>query len=58
MKAPLTALLALVATPILTTSAAAHVVAAPDTARAGSYAAIAFRVGHACAAGDASWPAG
>lgn len=47
MKTPLIALLALVATP-----AAAHVVAAPDTARAGSYAAIAFRVGHACAAGD------
>ncbi|HQR90156.1 MAG: nuclear export factor GLE1 [Caulobacter sp. 12-67-6] len=32
--------------------AAAHVVAAPDTARAGSYAAVAFRVGHACSAGD------
>lgn len=32
--------------------ALAHVVAAPDTARAGSYAAIAFRVGHACSAGD------
>lgn len=47
MKTPLIALIALVATP-----AAAHVVAAPDTARAGSYAAIAFRVGHACAAGD------
>ena len=30
----------------------AHVVAAPDTARAGSYAAVAFRVGHACSAGD------
>lgn len=52
MKAPLIALLALAATPILTTGAAAHVVAVPDTARAGSYAAIAFRVGHACAAGD------
>ena len=49
MKAPLIALLALVATP-----AAAHVVAVPDTAKAGSYAAIAFRVGHACAAGDAT----
>jgi uncharacterized protein YcnI len=47
MKAPLIALLALVATP-----AAAHVVAVPDTAKAGSYSAIAFRVGHACAAGD------
>ena len=34
--------------------ALAHVVAAPDTARAGSYAAIAFRVGHACSAGDAT----
>jgi uncharacterized protein YcnI len=32
--------------------AMAHVVAAPDTAKAGSYAAIAFRVGHACSAGD------
>ena len=32
--------------------AVAHVVAAPDAARAGSYSAIAFRVGHACAAGD------
>jgi len=47
MKAPLIALLALAATP-----AAAHVVAVPDTAKAGSYSAIAFRVGHACAAGD------
>lgn len=46
MKA-LIALLVLVATP-----AAAHVVAVPDTAKAGSYSAIAFRVGHACAAGD------
>jgi len=34
--------------------AAAHVVAVPDTAKAGSYAAVAFRVGHACAAGDAT----
>ncbi len=34
--------------------ALAHVVAAPDTARAGSYAAVAFRVGHACSAGDAT----
>ena len=32
--------------------AVAHVVAAPDAAKAGSYAAIAFRVGHACSAGD------
>ncbi|WP_454718247.1 YcnI family protein [Caulobacter segnis] len=47
MKAPLIALLALLATP-----AAAHVVAVPDTAKAGSYSAMAFRVGHACAAGD------
>lgn len=52
MKAPLIALLALIATPFLTTGAAAHVVAVPDTAKAGSYSAIAFRVGHACAAGD------
>ena len=29
-----------------------HVVAAPGEAKAGSYSAIAFRVGHACAAGD------
>lgn len=34
--------------------ALAHVVAAPGEAKAGSYAAIAFRVGHACAAGDAT----
>lgn len=46
MKA-LIALLVLAATP-----AAAHVVAVPNTAKAGSYSAIAFRVGHACAAGD------
>ncbi|PIB94184.1 YcnI family protein [Caulobacter sp. FWC2] len=52
MKTPLIALLALVATSSLATGAAAHVVAAPDAAKAGSYAAIAFRVGHACAAGD------
>jgi uncharacterized protein YcnI len=31
-----------------------HVVAAPGEAKAGSYSAIAFRVGHACAAGDAT----
>lgn len=47
MKTPLIALLALMATP-----AAAHVVAAPGEAKAGSYSAIAFRVGHACGAGD------
>lgn len=47
MKALLITLLALAATP-----AVAHVVAAPDTAKAGSYAAIAFRIGHACGAGD------
>ncbi|USQ95692.1 YcnI family copper-binding membrane protein [Caulobacter sp. RL271] len=52
MRTPLIALLALVATPILTTGASAHVVAVPDTAKAGSYSAIAFRVGHACATGD------
>ena len=34
--------------------ALAHVVAAPGEAKAGSYSAIAFRVGHACAAGDAT----
>ena len=40
------------ATPLAALPASAHVVAAPDTARAGSYAAVAFRVGHACSAGD------
>ena len=49
MKTPLIILALLTATP-----AAAHVVAVPDTAKAGSYTAIAFRVGHACAAGDAT----
>ncbi|WP_297514574.1 YcnI family protein [uncultured Caulobacter sp.] len=49
MKVPL---LALVTAAALCTSAAAHVVAVPDTAKAGSYAVVAFRVGHACAAGD------
>ena len=34
--------------------ALAHVVAAPGEAKAGSYSAIAFRVGHACGAGDAT----
>ena len=48
MKASLIALLA-VMTPL---PALAHVVAAPGEAKAGSYSAIAFRVGHACAAGD------
>ena len=48
MKTPLIALLALLA-PL---PAMAHVVAAPGEAKAGSYSAIAFRVGHACAAGD------
>jgi uncharacterized protein YcnI len=47
MKALLTALLALTATPAL-----AHVVAVPGEAKAGSFSAVAFRVGHACAAGD------
>ena len=32
----------------------AHVVAAPGEAKTGSYSAIAFRVGHACGAGDAT----
>jgi uncharacterized protein YcnI len=36
------------------TPAWSHVVAAPGEARAGSYSAIAFRVGHACSAGDAT----
>lgn len=49
MKTPLTILALLAATP-----AAAHVVAVQDTAKAGSYTAIAFRVGHACGAGDAT----
>lgn len=49
MKAPLIALLALLAAPV---PALAHVVAAPGEAKAGSYSAIAFRVGHACGAGD------
>ncbi|MBO9707085.1 MAG: YcnI family protein [Caulobacter sp.] len=34
--------------------ALAHVVAAPGEAKAGSYAAIAFRVGHGCGADDAT----
>lgn len=54
MKAPLIALLALAAAPLMATPAAAHVVAVQDTAKAGSYTAIAFRVGHGCAAGDAT----
>ena len=49
MKAPLITLLALVAAPV---PALAHVVAAPGEAKAGSYSAVAFRVGHACGAGD------
>lgn len=48
MKTPLIALLAL----LVPVAAQAHVVAAPGEAKAGSYSAIAFRVGHACAAGD------
>ena len=48
MKTPLIALLALLA-PL---PAYAHVVAAPGEAKAGSYSAIALRVGHACGAGD------
>lgn len=48
MKIPLITLLALLA-PV---PALAHVVAAPGEAKAGSYSAIAFRVGHACGAGD------
>lgn len=50
MKTPLIALLALLA-PL---PALAHVVAAPGEAKAGSYSAVAFRVGHACGAGDAT----
>lgn len=53
MKAPLIALLGLTASPFLAPALAqAHVVAAPGEAKAGSYSAIAFRVGHACGAGD------
>ena len=48
MKAPMIALLALLA-PV---PALAHVVAVPGEAKAGSFSAVAFRVGHACAAGD------
>lgn len=48
MKAPIIALLAVV----LPAPALAHVVAAPGEAKAGSYSAVAFRVGHACGAGD------
>lgn len=48
MKTPLITLLALLAPAV----AQAHVVAAPGEAKAGSYSAIAFRVGHACGAGD------
>lgn len=54
MKAPIIALLALAAGAAAPSLAAAHVVAAPGEAKAGSYSAIAFRVGHACAAGDAT----
>ena len=53
MKVSLIALLALIAAPAVAPSLAfAHVVAAPSEAKAGAYAAVAFRVGHACAAGD------
>lgn len=51
MKAPIIALLAVLAAPL---PALAHVVAAPGEAKAGSFSAVAFRVGHACAAGDAT----
>jgi uncharacterized protein YcnI len=44
-------LAALLAAPV---PALAHVVAAPGEAKAGSYSAVAFRVGHACGAGDAT----
>ncbi|MDI1365575.1 MAG: YcnI family protein [bacterium] len=44
----------LIAAALSATPAMAHVVVVPDTARAGSYSAVAFRVGHACAAGDAT----
>lgn len=49
MKAPIIAVLVLAAAPV---PALAHVVAAPGEAKAGSYSAIAFRVGHACGTGD------
>jgi uncharacterized protein YcnI len=46
-------LAALMVAPVLAPAPAfAHVVAAPGEAKAGSYSAIAFRVGHACGAGD------
>ena len=48
MKPLLITLLALTA-PV---PALAHVVAVPGEAKAGSFSAVAFRVGHACAAGD------
>jgi len=48
MKTPLIALLAL----LVPVAAHAHVVAAPGEAKAGSYSAIVFRVGHACGTGD------
>jgi len=54
MKAPIIALLALAAGAAAPSLAQAHVVAAPGEAKAGSYSAVAFRVGHACAAGDAT----
>ncbi len=48
----LAALLAAPAPALAPSLAFAHVVAAPGEARAGSYSAIAFRVGHACGTGD------
>ena len=52
MRSRSSALLAIIAAAAASTTASAHVVAVPDTAKAGSYAVVAFRVGHACAAGD------
>lgn len=46
--------LILIAALLAPAPALAHVVAAPGEAKAGSYSAIAFRVGHACGAGDAT----
>ena len=48
-------LIAALLAPLASTgAAAAHVVAVPGEAKAGSFSAVAFRVGHACAAGDAT----
>ena len=48
-KLPIVAAVAVLALPAL---AAAHVVAVPNTTTVGAYTAVAFRVGHACSAGE------